>query len=499
LIAPLVQKYQTLVHSRVGTASAILHEEIAIIVAFTRLNLSRQFLVASFPILIVGMLVIGAWVGQTIERGVVNRMGGVTSLYVDSFVAPHLQHLLNTNVLDEADRSALDRLLAETPLGQRIVAFKIWDRSGRVLYSTDAAMTGRTFPIGEGLAEALAGNVHSEISDLSQGENEFENRKWTRLIETYCPVHADKLGTIIAAAEFYQTTDELNREIRAAQLQSWLVVAATMLVMYLLIVGLVRRGSQTIDVQRRQLNDKVTELSALAGQNAQLHGNVRRAAARTTALNERFLRRISADLHDGPGQDLAFALMRFETIADICGDCPPRGDGQHSAGDNFREARTALPSALTDLRSISLGLQLPEIDRLRSDEIAARAVRDFEEKTGAKVTLTTARDQTETSWSVKITLYRLIQEALSNGFRHGGGCDLRVDVGKDDGRLILTVSDSGVGFDPRKATTKEHLGLEGMRERVEILGGSFLLETAPGHGTMIRVSLPIQLPRTGNE
>jgi len=449
--------------------------------------------------LIIGMLVIGSWVGELIGRGVVNRVGGVTSLYVDSFVAPHLQHLLNTDVLDVEQRSSLDALLAETPLGQRIVAFKIWDRSGRILYSTDAATIGRTFPIGEGLAAALAGNVHSEISDLSQGENVFENRKWTHLIETYCPVHADKMGTIIAVAEFYQTTDELDREIRAAQLHSWLVVAATMLGMYLLIFGLVRRGSQTIDAQRRQLNDKVTELSALAVQNARLHNNVRRAAARTTALNERFLRRISADLHDGPGQDLSFALMRLEAIADICSNCPPRGNGQHSPGDNFREARAALQSALTDLRSISLGLQLPEIDRLRSNEIAARAVRDFEEKTGAKVTLTTSEDQTETSWSVKITLYRLIQESLANGFRHGGGCDLRVDVANVDARLILTVSDRGVGFDPRKANTKEHLGLQGMRERVEILGGSFLLETAPGRGTVIRVSLPFQLPRTENE
>lgn len=468
-------------------------------VAFTRLSLSRQFLVASFPVLIVGTLLIGSWVGQTIERGVVNRMGGVTSLYVDSFVAPNLQQLLNTDVLDQARRTALDGLLAETPLGQRIVAFKIWDRTGRILYSTDAAMIGRRFPIGEGLQQALAGNVHSEISDLSQGENELENRKWTQLIETYCPIHADRLGTVIAAAEFYQTTDELNHEIRAAQLRSWLVVAATMLLMYLLIVGIVRRGSRTIDVQRRQLSDKVTELSALADQNAKLHSNVRRAAVRTTDLNERFLRRIAADLHDGPGQDLSFALMRIESLADVGSNGPRRDGGPPSPGDSFREAHTALRSALAELRSISLGLQLPELDRVRSNGIAGRAVRDFEEKTGTKVTLTTAGEQTEASWPVKITLYRLIQESLANGYRHGGGCDQRVDLANVDGRLLLTVSDSGAGFDPCKPNTKEHLGLEGMRERVEILGGEFLLQTAPGQGTVIRVSLPIQLPRTEDE
>jgi signal transduction histidine kinase len=191
--------------------------------------------------------------------------------------------------------------------------------------------------------------------------------------------------------------------------------------------------------------------------------------------------------------------MRFEAIADICCNCPPRGDGRHSPGDNFREAHAALRSALTELRSISLGLQLPELDRLRSHEIAGRAVRDFEEKTGTKVTLTTAGEQTEASWSVKITLYRLIQESLANGYRHGGGCDQRVELANVEGRLILMVSDSGVGFDPHKTSTKEHLGLQGMRERVEILGGSFQLRTAPGRGTVIRVSLPIQLPRTEND
>lgn len=462
-------------------------------VAFTRLSLSRQFLIASFPVLIVGMLVIGWWVGETIERGVANRIGGVTSLYVDSFVAPHLQHLLHAGALDEGHRAALDKLLTETPLGQRIVAFKIWDRSGRVLYSPNAALIGRTFPIGEGITAALAGNVRSEISDLSQGENEFESRKWPRLIETYAPVHADRLGTVLAVAEFYQTTDELSRETRAAQLRSWVVVAGAMLGMYLLIFGLVRRGSQTIDAQRGQLSDKVAELSELLAQNAQLHDRVRRAAVRATALNERFLRRISADLHDGPGQDLALALMRFETIADVCGNCPTWGGDQRSPQEEFRAIHSALQSALADLRSISLGLQLPEIDPLPSGEIAGRAVRDFERKTGATVTLTAAGDPAEMSLPVKIALYRLIQESLANGLRHGGGADLRVDVSTADGRLAVTVSDSGAGFDPHKVDAEGHLGLEGMRERVEILGGSFQLQTAPGQGTVIRVGLPMQL------
>ena len=467
-------------------------------IAFTRLNLSRQFLVASFPILFLGMLGIGWWVGQTIERGVVNRIGGMSSLYVDSFVAPHVQHMANGAALGDEHRAALDALLTATPLGQRIVAFKIWDRSGRVLYSPNTALIGRTFPISEELAAALRGNVSSEISYLTHRENEFESRNWPRLIETYSPIHADRLGTVLAVAEFYQTTDELDRDTRSAQLNSWLVVAGTMLFMYLLIFGLVHRGSETIDAQRRQLNDKVAQLSAVVTQNAQLHDKVRRAAVRTTSLNERFLRRVSADLHDGPGQDLALGLMRFESIADACGKCLQTGPGRCPQED-FQAIRTALQSAMSDLRAISLGLQLPEIDQLHAGQIAGRAVRDFERKTGAGVTLVTTCESDELALPVKITLYRLIQESLANGFRHGGGSDLRVEVASVQDRLDVIIRDNGSGFDPSEVPTEGHAGLEGMRERVEVLGGSFSLESAPSQGTVVRVSLPMQLAGFEND
>lgn len=460
---------------------------------FSRLSLSRQFLVASFPILLIGMLVVGWWVGQKIEHGVLYRLGSMTSHYVESFVSPHLQSLARRSHLDPADQTALNALLAETPLGQRIVSFKIWDRTGRIVYSTDAAMIGRVFPIGEGLDAALKGIVYSEVSHLTDAENASEKSKWPRLLETYSPIHADKLGTVIAAAEFYQNPDELFREIRTAQLQSWLIVAAVMLSMYLLIFGVVRRGSQTIDTQQRQLSAQVAELSTVVTQNTLLHDRVRRAAVRTTALNERFLRRIAADLHDGPGQDLALALMRFETIAASGGECPACGAGHGYTKENCRAIYTSLQSALAELRAISLGLQLPEIEPLQSTEVAERAVRDFVRKTGANVTITSPDTSANIPLPVKITLYRLIQESLANGFRHGGGAAQRVAVTLANNQLVVTVSDDGVGFDPANANASGGSGLEGMRERVEILGGTFQLQTSPGQGTLIQASLPLQL------
>jgi signal transduction histidine kinase len=461
------------------------------VITFLRSSLSRQFLLISFPVLLAGMIVIGSLIGNQVEESVVHRMGGVTGLYVDSFVAPHVQSLVEAHDLRDADRAALKALLTKTPLGKRIVAFKVWRPDGRVLYSADASLIGRSFPIDEGLTEALAGSVHSEISELSAAENEAEGHKWPRLVETYIPIHAEGQGAVIAVAEFYQRVDEVMGEASAARIQSWLVVAPTTAVMYLLLFIIVNRGSRTIDLQRRELKEKVAQLTALNFQNEHLHDRVRRAAASTAALNENFLRRISADLHDGPGQDLAFALMRFESISDMCQKCPGDMEGRMSVAAAMGPINSAIESALADLRSISAGLATPDIEQLAINEIAARAVRDFENKTGGKVALTIAGINTAASLPVKIALFRLLQESLSNGFRHAAGAGQHVEIKNENNRLLVEISDSGPGFDRRAASKDGHLGLAGMRERVEVLGGSFDLQSRPGAGTVIRVNLPL--------
>ena len=133
---------------------------------YSRLTLARQFLLVSSLILLTGMVVIGLWVGRQIETGVINRTAGVTALYVDSFIAPHVQSLANGGRLDKEQFRALASLLTETPLGQRIVAFKIWGRDGHVIYSTNPTLIGRQFPTGR-TSDVLTYKRHSgvELSD----------------------------------------------------------------------------------------------------------------------------------------------------------------------------------------------------------------------------------------------------------------------------------------------------------------------------------------------
>lgn len=464
---------------------------------FRRLTLSTQFVVAGFPILLAGMVAIGFAVEREIERGVVRRIGEVQSLYVDSLVAPHLARLVAEP--DDADsRRALDALFAGTPLGRRIVAFILWRPDGRVLYSNEHDLIGRTLPTGPGLATALRGEVYAEVIDRRSQAHDTAQGDWPdRLIETYAPVHAHALGTTLAVAEFYQTTAELDQAMAGARLRTWGVVAITTAAMMMLLFGVVRRGSRTIAAQRHELDTRVSELSALLATNSRLDARVRRAAAETSSLNERFLRRIAADLHDGPAQDLGFAQMRLGAMAESAA-----GPGRETAAvpvADLAAVRTAVDTAMADLRSISAGMQLPDLEPLSPSEVAARAVRDYERKTGVTVGWTANNEPRTAPLPVKIAIYRVIQELLANGLRHAGGAGQQVELTADADEMTLAVRDRGPGLDAALQEQRGRGGLAGIRERVELLGGSFALASSPGEGTAARIRLPLRLPEAGDE
>ena len=459
--------------------------------AFTKLSLARQFMLISLLLLLTGMVAIGTWVSHEIRQGVLNRTAAVTALYVDSIIAPRLQALADGEHLQDADLETLSRVLSETSLGQQIVSLKVWSPAGSILYSPNTELIGQQFVIEGKLARALDGEVVSGVTQLDQPEYVVELRSWDQLIETYAPVRAAGSKEIIAVSEFYQRSDDFMAEIRLAQLRSWLAVGVGVLIMYVLLAGMVGRASNTILAQQRDLEEQLTRVRALLAQNQQLHGRVRRAAARSTALNEQFLRRISADLHDGPGQDLALALMRVDTLCTgFASGSSPSAEVQVQQED-VCIVQNALDSALRELRAISAGLRLPEFAPLSPSEVTRRAIRDYESKTGKTVQLNICEGPQSAPVPVKITLYRVLQETLANSFQHANGAAQLVNMWSENGYLHLEIADDGPGFEPRNVAKNGHLGLAGMRERVELLGGDFSIDTAPGKGACVRVIIPL--------
>ena len=440
------------------------------------LSLAGRFLLANLVVVALASVAVAIWVGIQLENGVLGRTAAVTALYIDSFVEPEITSMAQSNTLPASSVAALDSLISSTQLGERIVSFRVWSPDGTIVYSPNRALIGQHFEPEGGLANSLQGDVSAEFSDLSGSENSYERARWSRLVETYVPVRERGGGRIIAVTEFYQLPDEIDAQVASARIASWAVVAIAAILSYLVLAGLVKGGSDTIERQQAALRERVADLTTALEQNERLHTRLRGAADRTTTLNEAGLRRIGSDLHDGPGQTLALALLRLDEL-----------EGSELVSD-------AVASALADLRLTASGLRSPSFEPLSVAEVVERGVREHERRTGQRVALQVAGAPTDAEVVVKIGLYRVLQEALSNAARHAAGSDVevRLAAGPDEIRLEVADRGSGIGAEPVREGA---LGLAGMHERAELLGGDFRIENR-GDGPGTRVTFLVRT-RTG--
>jgi len=456
--------------------------------AFEHISLSRQFLVAGLVLLLAGMGVVGSWLSIEIERSAVQRAAAVSAIYVESILAAQLRKDTRDATAIRLTHEALDQIFIAGPLQRKVVRFKLWNAFGTIIYSNDHAQHGMNFPLGKALKEAFIGKVQAHMSALKGEEHFGERGRWDRLLEVYAPVRLEPQGEVIAVAEFYHSTENIDREIRSAQWRSWLLVTVTTLAILLLLFGTVRRVDETLLRQRDDLRRQLGQLSAAFADNERMRMQLGEAGAATTALNERLLHRIAADLHDGPAQSLAFALMRFDEMVGACGG---RAVPDQSAPPDLRAIRDALRMSLDELRNIAAGMGMPGIAESSLVATAQRAVRDFERRNGLHIAVQIDETLVEADLATKITVYRLLQESLANCLRHAPGAVPEVRVWRAGDRVCVEIADSGPGFDTAAAADSGRLGLAFMQERVRLLGGEFGVESAPDSGTRIHACLPL--------
>jgi len=449
---------------------------------WSELSLALQFLVAGGFGLLAVMLVVGAWVTSQIRDGVTRNSAATTALYVDSVIAPLLPDLRKSETLSESVKQALDETLGQGALGKRLVSFRLWRRDGTVLYAKDPTLIGLRFELTDDLRSAFQGNVTAQFDTFDETEGK-EQTVGVPLLEIYNPVREPWSGEVVAVTEFFEIATDFKATLASALLSSWLIVAGTTLTAFLLLSSIVLRASRTIDDQRGALRRQVSELQGLVTQNSALRQRVQRASRRATALNERYLRRIGADLHDGPAQLVALAALRMDSPV-FSGD----GHWGENRATEVAMIRKTLEDAMREIRGICTGLVLPQVETAAATDILRLAVDEHERRTGTSVTLTLPRHLPELGPSEKISIYRFVQEGLNNAYRHGRAKDQAVRAGMKNGRLFVEVSDGGPGFDPARV---DGLGLAGLRERVESIGGQF--ETLTGaQGTRLVISLSVE-------
>lgn len=452
---------------------------------FQRMSLARQFLMASALVLLAGVAATGTWVGRQIETSVVNRTAHMAAVYFESIVAGRLDELIEQGSLGEPTRRMLDEIFVNGPLAQKVVRFKLWTPDGRIHYSSHHAQEQQVFPLHDHHAYALAGTMHAAISNLDGPDNAAERAQWSRLIEIYVPLRQRDGGAVRAVAEFYHSMENIDADVLAAQRQSWIAITSGALLLYTFLYAMVHRASSTITGQQTDLERQLDRMQRVLVDNRRMHLRLQQAGEETASMTERSLRRIAADLHDGPAQDLAFALLSLDELHDAPAMAPPAGTPVH-------RLREALQRAMLSLRHIADGLIVPGVRQMSLDEVLQRAALDFTRKTGVPIETRLQGPLGEAAEAVKITAYRVVQEALNNNFRHARGYPARVLARAESGKLVLEIQDDGPGFDVQAPVETGHFGLAFQRERVMLLSGTIDIRSAPGQGVVVCMQLPLQ-------
>ncbi|MBB3387473.1 hypothetical protein FHT82_000193 [Rhizobium sp. BK275] len=449
-------------------------------------SLASQFFIMGGLVSLAAMFLIGLVVTHLIEDAVIHNSGAATALYVDSVVAPLLPDMQKESLLDEASAQALDETLGQGALGRRLISFKLWRRDGTILYSNQKELVGKTFPVNDKLAQAFAGSLVARYEVASDPESAEERSLGRALMEIYNPVLQPWSGEAVAVLEFYETAEGLEDSLVWARLWSWLAVAGLTAIFFLVLSILVFRGSHTIEVQRKALKARVDELSALLAENRGLQRRLQLSSQRAAALNETYLRGIGADLHDGPAQHIAYASLRLDS--ELLVDAATQSETREK---ELAWIRSSLAEAMKEIRDICKGLVLPQIENASITEIVKRVVEAHQQKTNTTVDTTIDEDDPELAPALKICIYRFIQEALNNAYRHGGGVDQAVMATSHDGHVRIEVRDRGEGFDPTQVRSAS-LGLVGLRERIDSLGGEFDIKTGEGGTTVIMTFEPME-------
>jgi signal transduction histidine kinase len=448
------------------------------------LALHKQFTYAAAIVLLAGMISIGLWVEDRIVRAVTFNTAAAVALYMENSVAPLLQELQTSNELMPATQEKLDQLLAQPLVSEHILSMRIWRFDGTVVYSKWKELIGQRFPTSSNFRRAVAGELAVEFDPTPGEDDAMERALAPDLLEIYTPVRETQSRRVIAVAEFYATAKKLKSDVWQEVTSSWLIVGHVTLYMMAALWGIVARGSRTIDEQRVQLNARIAELQKLLSQNEDLSLRLQRANTTVAVANEHFLRRVGADLHDGPAQLLSYMLLRLHTIAAMV-----ERVGSEKERLELVLIRDSLSHALREVRNISEGLALPELDPIALREVIELAITSHERLTNTRVSRLLEDLPEEASQSLKLCVYRLVQEGLTNAFRHAGGVGQTV-AASGVHTLDIRISDCGPGF-AGETTEAKGLGLAGLRARIEAIGGSLEIASKQGQGTHLAASFDL--------
>ncbi len=215
-----------------------------------------------------------------------------------------------------------------------------------------------------------------------------------------------------------------------------------------------------------------------------------RVLKQVMAAQEEERRRIARDLHDEIGQCLTSLLIGLKTV-----------EGASSIGDariHAAELRRIASMALDEVKRMARGLRPSVLDDVGLSAALERLADDFAHAHDLTFDVKiSGLESLRLPEAVETALYRIAQEAITNVVKHAAAQNILLHVEREAGAVHMKVADDGRGFSIHDARTEGGLGLSGMRERVALMDGTISIESQPGQGTRIGVSIPLAEDSSG--
>lgn len=360
------------------------------------------------------------------------------------------------------DKAALARIDAVVRPGIRdgsIVRIKIWDMTGHVLYSDEAALIGRAYQLPEAASLLRSSDPSiAEISSLSDHENEFERAKGTQqLVEVYTLAKASTGQPLIFEAYFptsvfAQVEHDLLAQMAPVGLAALIVLNLAQLPSALNLARRVQRSRQSRE----------------------------RLLVHAVAAADHERRQLAQALHDDVIQDLAgvgYALSSLE-------------------GHLEAKNRPVIEGIATTVRR-DVGLLRDMVTQLYPRELDPQSLARSLSDLGASLRQGGANVEVEVDDHLALDettatlVYRVARESLHNAEKHAKPRNVGVRLTRARSRTVLTVTDDGRGFEPAAAPASGHFGLKLIRDTVTEAGGTFLVDSGIGRGTRVELSLPL--------
>jgi PAS domain S-box-containing protein len=211
--------------------------------------------------------------------------------------------------------------------------------------------------------------------------------------------------------------------------------------------------------------------------------SLRELSGRLLQLQDEERRRLARELHDGATQNLMALAMNLSALRETT---PPAANGNSS----FAECLKLVDESLEEIRTVSFLLHPPLLETMGLSCALPSYVKGFSQRSGILVNLDMPAELGRLGPDVEVTLYRIVQEALSNVHRHSRSPTAEITLSQSLDRVTLEIADQGCGLPPSPDGHRLGVGITGMRERVRLLGGSLDLKSGK-QGTTIRVVLPL--------